>query len=582
MALGQAFISVNADLRPFAKELNRQVPLILKEAESAVKAEAKKTFGNAGKSGAKSFDRSFKQNLKAEKTFISVTSSLAEALDDGISALPAEVKAAIVLGIVASLPIIAALLTGAVSAALLVGFAGVGVLVAAQFEEVRAAGTSFFTFLRDELVNAGSVFVQPVLDAIDSIRTRFTALEPDIRKLFETAAKFIGPVVDAFASFVEALLPGLQAALENIQPLLPDLIEGAALLGQAIGESLRIITESPGAEDSLQTLLGLVIGLVIGTAALVRIFTDLYHILLVITPLTLVLDSGSEATIRMRDASGELSTAQDYVVAATKRENKALTDQEKAAKAAKKAVEDYIDAQYAFVHSEIDFERALDDLSAAVTKHGRTLDFDKEEGRKAAEAILRGLEAARKSRDDAIASGKLTEAQAQELYNKEIARLRARALELGVVKTKYDELAASVLAVKENPIQNILSPAAKAQIEEARRLLTLYLKAFGFGGPKTSPSGGKGGSNKPQVFATGGIVSAPTLALVGEAGAEAIVPLSRPQRAAQIMSEAGLGGLGDIYVYIGNDQLDSRMFKVARGAQRQQAQRLYAGTRSGF
>ena len=40
--------------------------------------------------------------------------------------------------------------------------------------------------------------------------------------------------------------------------------------------------------------------------------------------------------------------------------------------------------------------------------------------------------------------------------------------------------------------------------------------------------------------AEGGIVSRPQLSLVGEAGAEAIIPLTRPQRAAEVMQQAGL------------------------------------------
>lgn len=50
------------------------------------------------------------------------------------------------------------------------------------------------------------------------------------------------------------------------------------------------------------------------------------------------------------------------------------------------------------------------------------------------------------------------------------------------------------------------------------------------------------GVNIPQIseLANGAIVTRPTLALVGEAGPEAVIPLTRPARAAQLMDEAGL------------------------------------------
>jgi phage-related minor tail protein len=41
-------------------------------------------------------------------------------------------------------------------------------------------------------------------------------------------------------------------------------------------------------------------------------------------------------------------------------------------------------------------------------------------------------------------------------------------------------------------------------------------------------------------FANGGLITSPTLGLVGEAGPEAIIPLSRPRRAVELMAESGL------------------------------------------
>ncbi len=66
-----------------------------------------------------------------------------------------------------------------------------------------------------------------------------------------------------------------------------------------------------------------------------------------------------------------------------------------------------------------------------------------------------------------------------------------------------------------------------------------------------------GGGSVPAL-AGGGIVRRPTLALIGESGPEAVVPLSRAG-----MGLSGDGG-GDTYVFIGNEQLDARTVKVTR------------------
>ena len=42
-------------------------------------------------------------------------------------------------------------------------------------------------------------------------------------------------------------------------------------------------------------------------------------------------------------------------------------------------------------------------------------------------------------------------------------------------------------------------------------------------------------------YAVGGIVTRPTLALVGEAGTEVVLPKNDPARSAQLLQEAGMG-----------------------------------------
>lgn len=581
MAIGQqgkAFITVEADLKPFAKELNRQVPIILKEAETA----AKKAFDKAGDEGGKSFNEGFKRRTKDKGAFINLTSSLAAALDDGISALPAEVKAALVLGIVAALPIVGALLTGAISAALIFAFAGIGVLIASQFEVVQLEGAEALNDLRNILVGAGAAFVQPVLDAIELLRSGAQSLSGPLSGVFKTASKFVVPVTQALLAFVDGALPGLQEALDNIVDLLPTIVEGGRFLGEAFGEALAIITGSDDAQRSLETLIGSIGQLVLTVAVLIRGLTELYGLVADLAPFFfaagLVMRDTEDATIQLADSTKIYTDAELTAIAATNKQEIAMRKQQAATKAAQKAVDDFVDSQYEAVHSQIDFERALDGVTEAVKENGRSLDIREEKGRKVAEAVLRGLEAARKQREDNIAAGKLTEAEAEAQYQAELARLRKTALAAGITKKAYDDLALSVGAVGEKPVDLFLSKKAQETIQRIKEALRAIvgLNSYQPQGPSATPR------NRPPELAVGGIIDTPTLAIVGEAGPEAVIPLNRPQRAAEVMAEAGLGGSGPVYVYIGDEQLKSRMYRVARGAQRQQATRLYAGTRAGF
>lgn len=575
---GKAFIEVDADLRPYRRTLDREIPKVLKEAEAAVRQQSRETFQKAGEDGGKSFDRAFSATNQARNKFVGVTSALASALDDGISALPVEAKAAIVTGIIAATPIISALLTGAISAGLVGGFGALGFFLAAQFEEVRDEAATLLSSLRARLLSASRSFVQPVLTAFAVLDERFDFIEISLRELFGRAAEFVLPLTDAVLQFVERLLPGLTQALTNLEPVLPVLVAGAGDFGEAIGEALAIITDSPFAEEGLRDLLALLSSMVVTSAALVRILTDIYGLTRLLSPLATFLDESTQATEDQTAANLQLVDAQGAVIALTTKQEQEAREQERALEAATRAIDKMIDAQFSAVSSSIAFERSLDEVSEAAKRNGTSLDIEGEKGRRNAENFLRALKNLRQQREDAVAAGKLDDAQAEAQYQRNLARLRTEAVQVGFLGTEFDKLAASVATVNDNPIDEILGPRTKENIAILTRLIEKYLKLLGFV-PKITPM--TGGERVAGQYADGGVFSKPTLGVIGEAGPEAVVPLSRPQRAAAVMAQAGIGG-GDVYVFIGNEQLDSRMVRVASKTNQREARRMYAGTRTTF
>lgn len=126
---------------------------------------------------------------------------------------------------------------------------------------------------------------------------------------------------------------------------------------------------------------------------------------------------------------------------------------------------------------------------------------------------------------------------------------------------------------------NFLGVAAGA----LQTILTLLgaINSLSGGGPQGTVAGAVSAAAakaRAKGYAAGGVVTSPTFAMIGEAGAEAVVPLNDPQRAAEVMSEAGLvplaenmmGGAGTlVQVFLGTkeitDILDTR---VSRGLAR--------------
>jgi phage-related protein len=89
--------------------------------------------------------------------------------------------------------------------------------------------------------------------------------------------------------------------------------------------------------------------------------------------------------------------------------------------------------------------------------------------------------------------------------------------------------------------------------------------------------------NPPNIpfLAKGAIVNGPTVAMIGEAGPEAVIPLNNPGRAASLLMQSGLANMAApiVNVYLGTEQLDQRVFKVVSKTNSSQAQFLRHGPR---
>ncbi len=132
-----------------------------------------------------------------------------------------------------------------------------------------------------------------------------------------------------------------------------------------------------------------------------------------------------------------------------------------------------------------------------------------------------------------------------------------------------------------------LAKATADAIEAAFNwMIRLIAKAVGITGIGAAVGRAVGGTSGSS-FAVGGIVTQPTRALIGEAGPEAVIPLSKPRRAMELMQESGLvslvagmnQGATTVLVYLGTEQItDILDVRVDQGLQRS-AKRLSDGVR---
>jgi len=132
------------------------------------------------------------------------------------------------------------------------------------------------------------------------------------------------------------------------------------------------------------------------------------------------------------------------------------------------------------------------------------------------------------------------------------------------IKTIFSNVFNSLKGIVKAPLNFVIDAVNKV----IRGINRFKIDIPGWVASLAGVKGGSIGFNIPTIprLAQGGIITSPTIAMVGEAGAEAVMPLERNTgwidilagKLASAMQGVQLAGAGgDIYVYVGNEQVDA-------------------------
>lgn len=567
MALGKAFIEVHADTRPFARELATELNRIIRAAERDVRLSANRLGQNIGNNVNQGFNRnnrlgnSVRQALNPNANASVLrrwSQGIIDALDDGLSGLPAEIKVALGAALVALLPVIGAAISAVVTTAVVGAFGALGFVIAAQFQVVEDAWGGVLATLMNVLNTSGSAFVQPVLNAFGLIQERAVKLESWFKEIFATAAQFVEPLTNALLNLVEGLLPGLLEALQNSTGILFELQTAFGNLGKVIGEALAVITSSDYGDDALRDLIFVLGAVILSAAWFLRVLTEIYGRLRDISLLLtgpsgwidffneVAADKYAQGVTDAASANGLFKDSMYQLLAPTEAEAKALAE-------INSQISEYEKAALGRVNNQIAWQQAVDDFTASVRENGRTLKLTGQAGRDNANELINLAQVALKTRADTIAlTGDTVLAQKAFLAQKQAIYDLAKQMRLS--KTDTDKLIAGLLNIPP-PVPSGVDAASVARLQRTLALINQIYSAKGFG----AVFGALGSALRPQAHAKGGVFTQPHMGLVAEAGPEAIIPLNNPARASQVMAEAGLGGMAgtNVNVYIGNQQIDA-------------------------
>lgn len=378
------------------------------------------------------------------------------------AAMPA-VVAALVGAAVAAAPTIGAILGGSIAGLAGTGALAAGVLSTVKDERVQAAAKAAGQDIAGQFFAGGEALVDPVLKAIGTIEHAFT--EMHVSDALAKLGPTIEMIAEGFGGAATEFMPGFNEFLDRIGPLADAGAKGITDIGQALGEALENIANSPGTVEGLETALSLLSGTVRGLGKSLEFLGDRYHewgILQakVFGGLEDVLgifgdNQFARGAARLNDIFERMTgtgenlhgtfsklghEAVDPFAGYLRRAQEQMKRLHEETLASAAALEEFWHQVRKADDANVSWERALDDLTDSVQENGRTLDIHTEKGRRNHEAVVAAIEAAQAQYRANIDAGMSAE-QAGKQFRDQVAALEAVAVKAGLAKSELDKLA---------------------------------------------------------------------------------------------------------------------------------------------
>lgn len=399
---------------------------------------------------------------------------LRDVMRDAWNSLPVEIKGAVIgAGVVMGL-VFAEAVAATVNAALLATL-GVGVLAAVvataakTSSAVRAAFSDTFGSIGDEIAAlARDVAEGPLIRAAGIFGQTWDDIAGDVQGAFGDVGKYIEPLAHGLAGLVENVMPGLREGLKAAGPILDELAAALPEIGDAISDMFHSLSEgSGGATKGFLLLIATITGTLRAVGAVVgwlsrqfdtttMFVADMLTLLSKIPGVGAAFEgvarqarefaaAGTGAALTL-DATG---VAADQAASATRRQADATRRAASEAYDLTQNLGKLLDAELGVMDATIAWEKAWDDMTAAVQENGTSLDVHTSKGRANIQVVRDLADAARRQFEASIeaAGGQNASAAAvaaaTQKYLADLSALREHAKALGYDVTKIDEIIAA-------------------------------------------------------------------------------------------------------------------------------------------
>lgn len=345
----------------------------------------------------KTGDEADKTNSRVAKGIVqlagAVSPKVAASLTRGFESVAEAAPQLIVGGIAATAPLAGSLLSAGIIGGIGLGGIVGGVVLAAKDPRVQGAFSAMKTRIGMELTDAAQPFVDTTIHGIDAIGSAVESI--DFKSIFADSARNAEPVIDGIASAVRSLGSGIETVVAESGPVLEQVGASIADLGQHAGQFLETVAGgSEGAAAGLRDVTGTVNTLLDVLGPTIRGLTEVYGFLSkigvagqfmtsLLGPLGQAADLLDKAGIIGGHASGQMKLVQ-----------KGLDDVGGAAAAAAGPIQTFTDRVDQLANegrslydSTTQVGAAIDNVTAAARKNGKTLDENTAKGRTNREAL---------------------------------------------------------------------------------------------------------------------------------------------------------------------------------------------------
>lgn len=315
-----------------------------------------------------------------------------------------------------------------------VGAGGVigGLKIASKDARVKAEAKELADFVGDQLGDSAGAFVPAALEGIEELKSSFEEIDDDLRSIFDSSARYVGPLVRGLTGLVEQAIGGVDDAVAAAAPIFDVLERNLPELGGIIGDVLSGLSEhGPAAAVALEQVIHVIEGAVITVGGLLEGLTTVY------SGLALSGVLGNEArenwikySVEAANASKNseaLAGSQERLGVETETAAEAAEKQKKAITDLNKALRAQVDPLFALLDSQDRVTEAQNKYDEAVKKHGKNSKEARDATRQLAGAALDMNDAA--SKVAATSDGKLTPAMRKVLEEAKLTKPEIAAIE---------------------------------------------------------------------------------------------------------------------------------------------------------